>query len=320
MRRTLLLTAALLATFLVQGTTLHAQLLTPYTALESGAVASATAKAKETYPDAVLKAVATLGGIVIPGLEAAPPSGLDPADGTSTFWGYAFYSPSQDKTTVIAAAKLFVVFQSVAIPADSTVQFPIPVGPKPLDITGEYANSSDMVTRLATDTAFVRFRQKFPTRKADFAAFAEPLDTTGLIPGFPVDAPIWIVSFSGGSDSSMFCAVASKAGTVFCRRVEIPSAVREDQSSSARALTVSPNPAHGITRIGINAPTGTRFTAGASAILYSPSGERVLDLTGSMAGSGFRTIELDAATVAPGKYFCVVQGGGWIHAVQVVVE
>jgi hypothetical protein len=177
-----------------------------------------------------------------------------------------------------------------------------------------------MVTRLATDTAFMRFRQKFPNRKADFAGLADAIDTTGLIPGFPVDAPIWLVSFSGGGDSSMFCAVASKTGQAFCQRVEIPSGVRNDQTSSTSALTVSPNPAHGITRIDIHAPAGTRFAAGASATLYNTSGEKVLDLTESMAGSGFRNIELDAAALAPGAYFCVVQSGTWMHAIKMVVE
>jgi hypothetical protein len=305
----------------------HAQgLLSPYVALEPGALNSATAEAQKTMPDAVLKAVATVGGIVLPAPfgDSTKPSGLDPANGQSMFWAYAFYSPAQNQTTVIAVGKVGTpplgFYQAIAAPTDSTAQFPIPTGATPLDITGEYANSDDMVTRLATDTAFIRFRQKFPNRKADFAGFADALDTTGLIPGFPVDAPIWLVSFGGEGDSSMFCAVASKAGTAFCQRVEIPSAVREDQASTGGALTVSPNPAHGITRIGINPPAGTRFTAGASAMLYNTSGEKVLDLTGSMAGSGFRTIELDAASLPAGAYFCVVQGGGWIHAVKIVVE
>ena len=316
MKRLLFLAAALFALMSMETMTLQAQLLTPFEALDAEALAKAEADAKSSLAaDAVLKLVGTGNvPIPVPGFENVK-NGMNPANGRASFWGYIYFSPSLQRSTGVAIAKTIIGYVSQPVPADT---FEFPVGPTPLDLTGQYANSSAMIQRLALDTAFIRFRTKFPDRYADVASLSQPDEP--VIPELPTDQPIWFVSFSGAEDSSMFCVVASKSGETFCQRLEIPSSVPLDLEASRQALTVYPNPARGTTRIVVNAPAGTQAATGTGASLYNASGERVLDLSSSLANSGIQAIEFNAETLAPGTYFCVVQIGSWIGATRVIVD
>jgi hypothetical protein len=89
--------------------------------------------------------------------------------------------------------------------------------------------------------------------------------------------------------------------------------------SSGGKLTVLPQPAHGLTRLQIELPSGVRGESVTSVALYDGAGRKVLDLSGSYRQSGYSGAEFDAGELASGLYICRVESGSYSGTLGVVM-
>jgi hypothetical protein len=294
---------------------LKAQILTPYLSKEG--ISAAETQAKSAIgSDAILTYIGTFGNIDTLGFQSK--FNLD--NGKSQIWGYVFYSPSTQQTTSIAVAKIVIQF----VPQDLGNIFPFTLSTQAVDVSQPYSNSDKLVERLKTDTAFQRYRTELKDASPDFVSYGQSIIPTGvpLPDNFPTDQPVWTVSFVGGGDSTMTCFVGAKTGVTICQRIQLPtlSVPQNGTVQGTAALTVTPNPVTGMTRVRIALPEGVHFASGAGLALYNATGAKVLDLTGSLVSNDLQFAEFDSRTLPAGIYYCRAIGSNWNGTVGVVVE
>jgi hypothetical protein len=138
---------------------------------------------------------------------------------------------------------------------------------------------------------------------------------------------VYMLHVSGQFDSGLYdvivigaCgpAVTSDTATItVAPSSDVPGSVAR---SGGASLTVIPNPANGSTRLIVELPDGVRPDRDSRLELFDLQGNRVLDLTGSFSGSGWRSAEFDAHLLPSGLYHCrltVSQWSGTIGAVMI---
>ncbi|HVZ37813.1 MAG TPA: hypothetical protein VHI13_00905 [Candidatus Kapabacteria bacterium] len=142
---------------------------------------------------------------------------VDLATGTSTAWVYAFYSPSKNERTMLAAVDIPDLGYQ-AMPASSPV--PIPTITQAVETSLPYSSSAAMVGRLAADSVYRRYRAEYPAAFPQALAYRPFSDAdSALLPAwFPRNAPVWITRFTGGGDSAMVCYVSGGNGATWCSR------------------------------------------------------------------------------------------------------
>ncbi len=145
---------------------------------------------------------------------------FDAADGTSTAWAFAYYSPSMGSHVMLAAVDIpglgfQIVPTSSPVPLDGLRERVDPALP--------FGGSETIVGRLATDSIYRRHRAELPgVHPADIAYRAVNGRDSALLPAwFPRDAPVWSMRFTGAGDSTMNCWVSGGTGAVFVARARV---------------------------------------------------------------------------------------------------
>lgn len=300
---------------LVGAHALHAQLLAPFVSQRGLKTAFGSAQSS-LGSDAVLLGVGTFGDFEYQGQSIQ--FSID--DGRANLWAYVFRSPGSGESKTIAVVSLGgLVFTPFDLP-DSGLD--VPVDAEILDSNDTYFNSSAMVGRVTADTAYVRFRAKYPDNPPLFVTLrtytaADSIDLPG---GFPVDQPLWTLVWLGGGDSSLVCAVASKTGETYCQRVELPASSVPDYQGvrGAAMVNVAPNPATGRVRVSLDLPEGTS-TEGMTLLLFDARGEQVADLTGQFMKGDRLTLDIETAALPAGSYYLRAVGANWMGTGGVVV-
>ncbi|MBS1913294.1 MAG: hypothetical protein JST22_14995 [Bacteroidetes bacterium] len=205
--------------------TIHAQGtdLVPHPSPDGIAVAAQQAKgllgpdAELVFIGAVGHAMYDVGGGTTVLLEA------DLATGTSTAWVYAFYSPSKNERTMLAAVDIPGLGYQ-AMPASSPI--PIPDITQAVETSLPYSSSAAMVGRLAADSVYRRYRSEYPGVFPQALAYRpfSAADSALLPTWFPRNAPVWITRFTGVGDSAMVCYVSGGSGATWCARGAVASA------------------------------------------------------------------------------------------------
>lgn len=303
--------------FLVVGAGLvKAQLLTPF--LSQGGVQSALATAQGSLGgDAALVGVGTFGDFEYQGQSVQ----FSTADGKANLWAYVFRSATAGQAKTIAVVSLPIVGYTAFELPDSGLD--VPSDAAAISESDAYFGSDAMVGRLATDTAYVRFRAKYADLRPLFVTLrvytaADSLDLPG---GFPIEQPLWTVLWLGEGDSSLVCAVASKTGETFCQRVELPSSSVPDYAGvvGTASITVTPNPAVGRVLVTLDLPEGAS-TKGMSVVLYNATGQQVADLTGEFSRGDGRTIDLQTSQLSAGAYYFRATGSNWVGTTGLILE
>ena len=247
---------------------------------------------------------------------------FDMETGKASAWVYSFYSPSKMKTASALVAQLpFVGFQAIASTdsLDSGDVAPTTV----LDVSGDFANSDKLVQQVKANPSYQSFHTQYPdvTPSLVMLRNAVPEDAALVPNGFPLDAPLWMMTFNLSSmDDALVCFVASKTGATFCQAVEIPSGVEEEHAAARATIAVTPNPSMGRTRVAVALPSGIRSLNDVSVELYDVTGRKVMDLTESFKSNGLEFAEFDASTLTAGLYYCRATGSGWHGVTGVVVQ
>lgn len=284
--------------------------------------------ALEGLPAAQEEAETALGSDAYPILIGTPgefefqglPIEFDLKSGNSTIWGYVFYSPSSEEfaSYVVVRILTYQVFELGTLP------FPVPNELiNELKTNGQYANSTQMIKRLASDTAYTKYRSDLPDAKPGFVTFSGLVESDSLeLPnGFPVGQGTWTLSFQGGGDSTMTCVVASETGEAFCRRIYgLPTLSTPGSSSTDQAahLSVSPNPANGYATIQVTGINRAQLTS-SRLLLYNAAGEQVMDLSRSFADNDFRSATFPVHTLPPGPYHCRLAGANTEEHVGLII-
>ena len=153
-------------------------------------------------------------------------------DGRSTAWAYSFYSPSLKRDTLVAAIDV-PGLGIQAFPTESPV--PIPSTAAPVDMTLPYAGSDKAIERLTLDSVYARYRSELPAMLPDGIALHMPdaADSTTVPSWFPLDRPVWVMTFSGEGSRAMTCYVAAGTGATYCVRATAAS-VREKEHEGKR--------------------------------------------------------------------------------------
>lgn len=142
---------------------------------------------------------------------------FDAADGTSTAWAFAYYSPSKGSHVMLAAVDIpglgfQIVPTSAPVPLDGIRDRVDPALP--------FGGSETIVGRLATDSTYRRYRAELPgVYPADIAYRAVNGRDSALLPAwFPRNTPVWMMRFTGAGDSTMNCWVSGGTGAVYVVR------------------------------------------------------------------------------------------------------
>lgn len=285
--------------------------------------------ALQGLPTAQSEAQTSLGTDAYPVLIGAPgnfeyqgfPLKFDLESGSSSVWGYVFYSPSKEEFASFIVIRV-IAYQAIAI---GSLPFPIPVEiAGRLTTTGPHADSDKMLLRLENDTAYQRYRSDLPDAHPTFVSLSQLVNTDSLeLPnGFPVGQSTWTMMFQGGGDSTMTCFVASETGEAFCRRIyNLPTMSVDDSSeekTTGSALSVVPNPASGQVVVEITAKEG-KGLAESTLLLYNEVGEVVLDLTEPFRENGYTGATFPASLLPNGLYHCTLVGPSIKEHVGIIV-
>jgi len=294
----------------------HAQLLAPFESQRGLKTAMGSAQGSLGL-DAELVGVGTFGDFEYQGQSVQ----FSTTDGKATLWAYVFRSATSGQSKTIAVVSLGgLIFTPFDLP-DSGLD--VPTNALLLDSNDTYFNSGPMVGRIAGDTAYTRFRAKYPSTRPLFVTLrtytAE--DSLELPGGFPIEQPLWTLVWLGSGDSSLVCAVASKTGETYCQRVELPSSAVPGSAGvpGTAAITVSPNPAAARVRIDLDIPDGGDV-ADVSLLLVTVRGELVADLSSALVDAGGTSMTFDASELPAGTYFVQAVGRNWRGVAACVVN
>jgi hypothetical protein len=304
------------AVIILAAPALRAQFVSPY-APEEG-LPTAVQVAKDSIgSDVILTAYAA----VVQSLAPFGTSTTNLQSGKGDGWVYNFYSPSTRKVIGVGVvnAPLLGGFRGSGEPGsiDSIdAEFRDTVV---LDTVGAYVASSKIYDQIKNDPTFVAHQTQYPGFQPAFMGL-------GNKPGADIPISIdmnqafWTVVWTGEGDSSMICFVGAKTGDEFCMRVGSPTSVPDSRSDAASAsLAIAPNPANGTVRVSVATPATARVQ-GSELALFNERGDRVLDLTGSFAASGYQFAEFNAGALAAGVYFCRATGANWHGVTSVVIQ
>jgi|GEM_PF-5185738 len=243
-------------------------------------------------------------------------------NGTASLWAYAFYSTSK----AVPGTAMVIKLPLLGLQGYGSVDEPEPGMPTaPLNLGASYAGSDKMAERVRADATYQSYHTAHPDEDPLVVvlrnAQAEDME---MLPssGFAADEPFWTLSFGTlMEEPTMTCFVSAVTGATECRMVEIPSSVKENAAAARAAMTVTPTPSTGRTRVEIALPSGAgiRSLNDVSVELYDASGRKVLDLTESFKANALQYAEFDASRLPAGIYFCRAGGAAWHGMTGVVV-
>ncbi len=312
LRRLLLLVPSVL--LLCAAPAVSQQLLVPY--LVKGGIRAAMAQAKDSLgADARLVFAGTFGRFS----QSIFSFEFNLSNGRSTVWGYTFYSPASGRSSTYGVLQVPLLgFQVQSLGG----VLPLPQSlDMALDTSAAYFNSDKLISQLDKDSTYNSYRDRLPEAEPLLITLAHLVraDSLQLPNGFPVDQPLWTMTFLGGGDTTMTCFVAAGTGETFCLQGEGPTLAVPDRAARAEARLVAlPNPSTGYVRVDVTIPVGG--AVGGRAELYDERGVRVLELTEAFVRGGYRSVEFDASTLPSGVYYCRAAGRDWSGLVPVVVE
>lgn len=294
-----------------------AQLLVPFSS--EGGVQSALASARGALgSDAALVGIGTFGNFEYQGQTVR----FSMSDGKANLWAYVFRSETAGQSRTIAVVSIPVVGYTAFELPDSGLG--VPNDAQILNQGATYFGSGQMVGLVAADTAYMRFRQKYPDTPPLFVTLRAYTtdDSLDLPVGFPFqEQALWTLLWLGGGDSTLACAVASLTGETYCQRIELPSSsvpVFGGVRGTA-TVTITPNPATDRIRVTLDLPE--RASGGdVSLILYNAKGRQVRDMGSELKAAGGRAFDLETSTLPPGRYYLRAVGANWVGTAGVVVE
>lgn len=294
----------------------HSQLLTPF--VSQGGVQAALGAAQGALGgDAALVGVGTFGNFEYQGQTVQ----FSTSDGKANLWAYVFRSATAGQAKTIAVVSLPIVGYTAFDLPDSGMD--VPLDAEPLSQSDAYFGSDAMVGRLATDTAYTRFRSKYSDLRPLFVTLRvyTAADSLELPGGFPIDQPLWTVVWLGEGDSNLVCAVASKTGETYCQRVELPSSAVPDHAGvrGTAAMSIMPNPATDRVRVTLDLPDGASH-GNVSLVLYNANGRQVADLSREFNAGDGRTLDLDTSTLPAGSYYLRAIGANWVGTTGLLLE
>jgi len=312
-RHRLRLSIPLLLIVLASGSLSAQQLLNPFSSNEGLAAAQQKAQT-ELGQNAVLYLVATAGNFEYQGQRAE----FDPQTGTSTGWGYSFYSPTSSQTRTYGVIKLPILgFYAATLDSNNT----LPTPPNTLETGATWFGSGAMVAQLkAQETSYTNFLQSYPSARPTVVTLGQILgDSIPQPEGVALDQPIWTVFFRDEGNGSLVCFVASKTGETDCQTLQGPvGAVAE--RGTARTGSIRVVALQGSDRMLLElAPPEGGTTENFHAALVGMDGRTVADLTEAFAGGSGRTAILETGKFSSGKYLIVVTAGNWRAVAGVVV-
>lgn len=292
---------------------LHAQFLRPFHA--SAGVATATEEARlQLGSDAVLILVGAIGELDAPEM----PIRFYPDNGESDAWAYVFFSPSAKQRKTIPVVDVMGMGM-MAVDDPTAIAIPDELV-TPLNLTLPFADSDTMIERIATDTIYQRYRRELPDVLPQTIACRSLLaDDSLLLPAtFPLDAPVWVLTYTGEEDSMMLCYISCRTGQTFSLRANsvasVASSGNEQQSIHVSSVVSST----GRIRITLSSAQKDLSTDPPAILLFDITGRCVArPVMAEYRGSEW-VVEFDDNVLPHGLYFCRAVGKGWDRTISIV--
>jgi hypothetical protein len=259
MRRSTYLATLSAALLLLASGALHAQALEPFSPFQPGAVAfaamNATAEAGST--DLYLTGIADYGGTQL---------GFNINDGTSSVWGYQFYSPSLDSMYLAVIGyggnSIFGTLGFASFYHSGTVP------PVPLDTTGASRESALLAEKIRADGDYMSWANAHPDAATLNVAMTMP---TGeweypLPQGFPTSEAMWVAQTGTVGDSLLICYLATESATFSCGQTFYLG------TAYAAGISTTSNVTFGVTNWGIFGMNLLDQQTGPTGMFEAPSG------------------------------------------------
>jgi hypothetical protein len=306
-----LFAAAIVLTFFSVGV-LHAQFLRPFHA--AAGVGTATEEAHSRLgSDAVLILIGAVGEFDASGM----PIRFHRDNGESDAWAYVFYSPSTKQHETIPVIDIMgdgmmVVDDptAIAIPKELTT---------PLDLTLPFAGSDRMIERITTDSTYQRYHRELPDVLPQTISCRTLLADDSLIlpKSFPLDAPAWVLTYTGGEDSMMLCYISCRTGQTFSLRAEAAASVEAPiDARTSMQITAIVTSADRI-RVTVTSAQEQPVTDPPHIILFDVTGQRIAAPVMELPHGNTWIVEFDASVLPYGRYFCRITGNGWDRTISI---
>lgn len=232
----------------------------------------------------------------------------DQDKGKASFWGYLVRSaakPDSSRGYVVVEVPIFgfQVFDApagidlAALPGNFSQSLPMNGDGSP-----SWMNTDELVTRLRTNTTYMKYRAERLDSMPDYVALGISKVPT---PQFGVGNPLWSMVFTGSNAGDFLsCNVHAITGQVEC--VTSPTGITEDLADNT--LSIAPNPSYGSDAISIAVPADV-YSPEARIELFNSLGEKVYSFAMSGAGAGHSVI-IPVGQYSAGSYFVRYINGG----------